>query len=118
MLSYGGVGFLEGNPQLNRKGAQLEVRPFITAATLVACLLGIILLATGIAFFWKRPAEYQLAGCISLCNMNNLLVIVFAAEFFGPLEPTLAAVYMVPFFGLILPLRFYKNISQNRSATG
>jgi hypothetical protein len=35
--------------------------------------------------------------------MNNVLVIVFSSEFFTPLEPTVAAMYMIPFFGLILP---------------
>jgi len=44
--------------------------------------------------------------------MNNVLVIVFASEFFGPLEPTVAAMYMIPFFGLILPIRGYSRITQ------
>ena len=43
-------------------------------------------------------------------NMNNVLVLVFASEFFGPLEPTLAAMYMIPFFGLIFPMRVYQRL--------
>jgi BASS family bile acid:Na+ symporter len=42
--------------------------------------------------------------------MNNVLVIVFAARFFSPIEPTLAAMYMIPFFGLILPLRVFRRL--------
>jgi len=38
-----------------------------------------------------------------LGNMNNVLVIVFSSEFFGPIEPMVAAMYIIPFFGLVMP---------------
>jgi bile acid:Na+ symporter, BASS family len=41
--------------------------------------------------------------------MNNVLVIVFSAQFFTPIEPTVAAMYMIPFFALIVPLRAYQS---------
>jgi len=61
-----------------------------------------------LAGFLKSSVENQLAAVITIGNVNNVLVLVFAAEFFGPREPTLAAMYMVPFFGLIFPLRVYR----------
>jgi bile acid:Na+ symporter, BASS family len=54
------------------------------------------------------------SAVITIGNVNNVLIVVFAAEFFGPLEPTLAAIYMIPFFGLILPMRAYRRISSNK----
>ena len=82
----------------------------IVEATLVAITLGGIYLLAGFLVSWKGPVRNQLSSVICLGNGNNVLVIVFASEFFGPLEPTLAAVYMIPFFGLILPLRLYQRL--------
>ena len=79
----------------------------IIEATLAAVALGGIYLAAGLLVLFRSPVQNQLASVISIGNINNVLVLVFAAEFFGPLEPTLAAMYMVPFFGLIFPLRMY-----------
>ena len=79
----------------------------IIEATLVAVSLGGIYFLVGIGSAWKRPVEIQLASAISLGNINNVLVIVFASEFFGPLEATLAAMYMVPFFGSIPLLKIF-----------
>jgi BASS family bile acid:Na+ symporter len=53
--------------------------------------------------------ENQLAGTIILGNMNYLLVIVFSSQFFGPVEPLAAAMYVIPFFGLVIPLRYHYN---------
>ncbi|MBW1779943.1 MAG: bile acid:sodium symporter [Deltaproteobacteria bacterium] len=85
----------------------------ILEATLVAIGLGAIYLVIGLFLLWRAPVENRLASVIVLGNMNNILVIVFASEFFGPLEPTVAAMYMIPFFGLILPLRAYSRIAKS-----
>lgn len=85
----------------------------ILVALLVAMVLSGIYLLVGILFLLIGSVENQLAAAISLGNMNNVLVIVFASQFFGPLEPTVAAMYMFPFFGLILPLRIYRHWRQN-----
>ena len=84
----------------------------ILEATCVAIALGGIYLVLGMAVLWKAPVEDRLASVIILGNMNNVLVVVFASEFFGPLEPTVAAMYMIPFFGLILPLRGYSRVAK------
>ena len=82
----------------------------ILEATAVAMVLGGIYLMVGILTLWKSPVENQLASAIILGNMNNILVLVFASEFFSPLEPTVSAMYMIPFFGIILPLRVYPRL--------
>lgn len=80
-------------------------------ATCVAIALGGIYLVVGILIFWKASIQDRIASVIVLGNMNNVLVLVFASEFFGPLEPTVAAMYIIPFFGLILPMRAYARIA-------
>ena len=79
----------------------------IIAATVVVFVLAAIYCVVGILFFYKRPVEDQLAGAVILGNMNNALVIVFSSDFFGPVEPLVAAMYTIPFFVIIIPLRYY-----------
>ncbi|MBN2255554.1 MAG: bile acid:sodium symporter [Deltaproteobacteria bacterium] len=82
----------------------------IITATAVAVLLSLVFCLVGLVCMMKKPVEDQLAGAITLANMNNVLIIVFAARYFGPLEPTVAAIYILPFFGLLIPLRMYYNL--------
>jgi BASS family bile acid:Na+ symporter len=79
----------------------------IIMATVVVFVLAAIYCAIGILFFYKESVENQLAGAVMLANMNNVLVIVFSSEFFGPVEPLVAAMYVIPFFVIIIPLRYY-----------
>jgi BASS family bile acid:Na+ symporter len=80
----------------------------IFAASGAACLLAGIYLVAGLLIAWGKSVEDQVATVICLGIMNNVLVLVFSSQFFTPLEPTVAAMYMIPFFGLILPLRAYR----------
>lgn len=79
----------------------------IFTAAAVGILLGGVYCGVGILCMAKRSVADQLAGAITLGHMNNVLIIVFASRFFGPLEPTVAALYIFPFFGLLIPLRMY-----------
>jgi BASS family bile acid:Na+ symporter len=79
----------------------------ILEALVVAIVLAGIYLFVGITALPRGTLENQLAAVISLGNINNVLIIVFASQFFGPREPTVAAMYIFPFFGLIIPLRIY-----------
>jgi len=81
----------------------------IVLATAVTFVLAAIYCVVGIGFFRKEPVENQLAGAVMLGNINNVLVIVFSSEFFGPVEPLVAAMYMIPFFVIVIPLRYYRN---------
>jgi bile acid:Na+ symporter, BASS family len=76
-------------------------------AIVVVFVLAAIYCAVGILFFRGGSVEDQLAGAVMLGNLNNVLVIVFSSEFFGPVEPLVAAMYMVPFFVIVIPLRYY-----------
>jgi BASS family bile acid:Na+ symporter len=79
----------------------------IIHATIVTFVLAAIYCIVGIFFFRKSTLQNQLAGAVMLGNLNNVLVIVFASEFFGPVEPMVAAMYMIPFFVIVIPLRYY-----------
>ena len=80
----------------------------IVMAVVVVFVLAAVYCAVGIFFFRKGPLENQLAGAVMLGNINNVLVIVFSSKFFGPVEPLVAAMYMIPFFVLVIPLRYYR----------
>jgi bile acid:Na+ symporter, BASS family len=79
----------------------------IILATIVVFVLAAIYCVVGILFFRKSALANQLAGAVMLGNINNVLVIVFASQFFGPVEPMVAAMYMIPFFVIVIPLRYY-----------
>ena len=81
----------------------------IIMATAVTFVLAAIYCLVGIFFFRKNTLQNQLAGAVMLGNLNNVLVIVFASEFFGPVEPMVAAMYMVPFFVIVIPRRYYRH---------
>jgi BASS family bile acid:Na+ symporter len=81
----------------------------IALATVVAFILAALYLVAGILLSWGRPVEDHVAAVICLGIMNNVLVIVFSSQFFTPIEPTVAAMYMIPFFALIVPLRAYRS---------
>jgi bile acid:Na+ symporter, BASS family len=81
----------------------------IVLATVVAFILAFLYLVIGLLLSWGRPVEDQVAVFICLGIMNNVLVIVFSSQFFTPIEPTVAAMYMIPFFALIVPLRAYRS---------
>jgi BASS family bile acid:Na+ symporter len=81
----------------------------IIQATIVAFVLAAIYCLVGIFFFRKSTLQNQLAGAVMIGNLNNVLVIVFASEFFGPVEPMVAAMYMIPFFVIVIPLRYYRH---------
>ena len=87
----------------------------IAMAGVVALILAALYLVAGILLSWGRPVEDQVAAVVCLGIMNNVLVIVFSSQFFTPIEPTVAAMYMIPFFGLIVPLRAYRGWKTRRT---
>jgi bile acid:Na+ symporter, BASS family len=74
-----------------------------------AFLMGAIFIAAGILVAWRWRLSDQLASVISLWIMNKILVIVFSAQFFSPIEPTVAALYTFPFYALVIPVRVWRN---------
>lgn len=81
----------------------------VLVALLVAVCLAGIYFGAGLLFSWRMSLPEQLSMIISTGMMNNVLVLVFSSQFFGPTEPTVAAVYTFPFFCFILPLRVFRS---------
>ena len=82
----------------------------IVEATLIGSAIGAFAIVVGLAASWTMSLPDQAASVITMGNINNMLIIVFAGEYFGPLGPILAAMYIIPFFGIIFPLRAYLSI--------
>ena len=87
----------------------------LVESVFVACILSVIYHLVGYFATRSMKREDRFAGAISFGNMNNILIIVFSAQFFDPLSTTLAAAYMLPFFMMIVPLRAVGNILNKRS---
>lgn len=81
----------------------------LAASVSAAFLVGGLCLAAGLLAAWRWRLEDQLAAAISLWIMNYILVIVFSAQFFSPLEPTVAALYTLPFYALVIPMRAWRS---------
>lgn len=61
--------------------------------------------AFGLAGFLASPRHERAGGIISMTYVNNTLVMVFAAQFFGPQVAALAAIYNVPYYVGILAVK-------------
>jgi BASS family bile acid:Na+ symporter len=81
----------------------------LAESIIVVFLLSAIYHAVGFLVTWGMKKEDRLAGAVSFAYINNTLIVVFSSEFFGPLSPTLAAMYMLPFFMMIVPARIVGN---------
>ena len=88
----------------------------LLSASLVALFLGGVLFILGLACAWHAAADDKMASAIAAANINNVLIIVFSARFFGPLEATVAAMYMIPFFLVLFPMRAYERFVSTREA--
>jgi BASS family bile acid:Na+ symporter len=86
----------------------------IFLSIIVAYVLSIIYFLTGWLITPNLNSSERMAAGVSLALMNNVLVIVFSARFFGPLSPTLAAMYMFPFFSIIVPAKLLANRFQQK----
>ncbi|MCA1961941.1 MAG: bile acid:sodium symporter [Desulfomonile sp.] len=77
----------------------------LLVSLVIVYVLSAMFYATGFAITPNRGLPNRLAAGVSLALMNNVLVIVFSSAFFGPLAPLLAAMYMFPFYTMIVPVR-------------
>lgn len=87
----------------------------IGEAVLVSLVLALASFGAGALASLGQPLPDRLAIIVSFGLINNILVVVFSSEFFGPLEPLVAMVYCVPFFCSIVFLRAYAGWLQKRS---
>jgi BASS family bile acid:Na+ symporter len=81
----------------------------LAVAVAVAYVLSVAYYFTGFVAAPDASRSEKLAMGVSMAIMNNVLIIVFASEFFGPLSPTLAAMYMFPFFTMIVPVKLIRD---------
>jgi bile acid:Na+ symporter, BASS family len=81
----------------------------IGGAILVAFIVSVLYYGAGILATWGFRKEERLAGAASFAYMNNVLIVFFSSQFFDPLSPMLAVVYMFPLFALIVPARVVGN---------
>jgi BASS family bile acid:Na+ symporter len=83
----------------------LEAPMKVGETLLVAYVLSAIYHIVGFSVMWKMKRGDRLAGAISFAYMNNVFIVAFSSQFFGPLSPALAALYMLPLFSMIVPAR-------------
>jgi predicted Na+-dependent transporter len=77
--------------------------------------LAMILAAIGAILFWFRQPPLRAAAAASLGWINNILVLVLGNDLKDPFVSLLAALYLVPFHLLILPLRRLSHPSEEES---
>ena len=82
----------------------------------VSVILAVAYFVSGMLFSLGRPLPDHLSSIISFGFINNVLVMVLSSEFFSPIETTVAAMYTIPFFALIVPLRLYQNWAKRQGA--
>jgi BASS family bile acid:Na+ symporter len=78
------------------------------AQVLLVCCLLALAFAGSAALLGRlsRGRLRSLDGAVLMTYINNVLIVVFSARFFGPIETLTAAVYMLPLFLMLLPIRF------------
>jgi predicted Na+-dependent transporter len=77
----------------------------IVLALGLSTALSLVLAGLGAAAFWRRQPPVRAAAAASLGWINNILVLVLGNDLGDPHVSLLAALYLIPFHLLILPLR-------------
>jgi bile acid:Na+ symporter, BASS family len=80
---------------------------YVIHTTVIAILLFVVFAVTGyfMLYFINRDTStrYKISGLIAMSYVNNILVTVFAQQFFGSQTAALAAFYNIPYYvGIIL----------------
>jgi bile acid:Na+ symporter, BASS family len=78
----------------------------VVSLTLLGCALAAFLSGAGLLLFWSSPDPERSAAAGSLGWINNVLVIVLGQYFNDPVTSVLAALYLVPYYALIIPLGY------------
>lgn len=87
----------------------------LVISLLLSSGLAVVLAATGALMFWFRPPPQRVAAAAALGWINNVLVIVLGNDLNDPFTSILAALYLIPFHLLIVPLSQLSKISNRRS---
>ena len=78
----------------------------VVVSVLLGSGLGAVLASAGIFLFWSNPPLERVAAGGALGWINNVLVIVLANYFNDPTASVLAALYLIPYYALIIPLGY------------
>jgi bile acid:Na+ symporter, BASS family len=76
----------------------------VAFALLLGFGLAALLAGTGMILFRSSPPSERIAAAGALGWINNVLVIVIGSYFNDPLASVMAALYMIPYYVLIIPL--------------
>lgn len=76
----------------------------VVFAVLVGFGLAAFLASTGMILFRSSPPPERIAAAGALGWINNVLVIVLGSYFNDPLTSVMAALYLIPYYVLIIPL--------------
>jgi BASS family bile acid:Na+ symporter len=79
-------------------------RAQVAFAVLVGFGLAALMTSTGLILFRSSPPPERIAAAGAMGWINNVLVIVLASYFNDPLTSVMAALYMIPYYVLIIPL--------------
>jgi BASS family bile acid:Na+ symporter len=90
----------------------------VVAAVLVGFGLGALMAGTGLILFWSSPPTERVAAAGALGWINNVLVIVLGSYFNNPLTSVVAALYLIPYYVLIIPLSHLTRTWQDREDLG
>jgi bile acid:Na+ symporter, BASS family len=85
----------------------------VVISVLVGAGLAAILAGAGVVLFWSSPPQERVGAGGALGWINNVLVIVLGNYFSDPLISVLAALYMVPYYVLIIPLGYLSRRRQD-----
>jgi predicted Na+-dependent transporter len=76
----------------------------VVVAVLAGSGLGALMAGTGLILFKSSPPTERVAAAGALGWINNVLVIVLGGYFNDPLTSVVAALYLIPYYVLIIPL--------------
>jgi bile acid:Na+ symporter, BASS family len=76
----------------------------VVFAVLVGFGLAALLAGTGMLLFRSSPPPERIAAAGALGWINNVLIIVLGSYFHDPLTSVTAALYLIPYYVLIIPL--------------
>ncbi len=93
-------------------------RAQVAFAVLLGFGLAAVLAGTGMILFRSSPPPERIAAAGALGWINNVLVIVIASYFHDPLSSVMAALYMIPYYVLIIPLSHLIRTLKDRRDTG
>ncbi len=93
-------------------------RAQVAFAVLVGFCVAAFLAGTGMVLFRSSPPSERMAAAGALGWINNVIVIVIGSYFNDPLTSVMSALYLIPYYALIIPLSHLVQTLRPRRDTG